>query len=145
MRNLVLSAITACLFATGPAAAFDISEMSDAERETFREEIRNYLLDNPEVIMEAVRVLEARQQQAQAAADKDFIAANASVIFNDDVSWVGGNPEGDVTVVEFMDYRCGYCRRAVPEVEARLETDGNIRLVLKEYPVLLDHKELLDL
>ena len=65
MRNLVLSAITACLFATGPAAAFDISEMSDAERETFREEIHNYLLDNPEVIMEAVRVLAARQSAAR--------------------------------------------------------------------------------
>lgn len=136
MRNLVLSAITACLFATGPAAAFDISEMSDAERETFREEIRNYLLDNPEVIMEAVRVLEARQQQAQAAADADIITANADAIYNDGYSWVGGNPDGDITIVEFMDYRCGFCRRAVPEVEKLLANDGNIRLVIKEFPIL---------
>lgn len=136
MRQWILSAIAGLIFATGPAAAFDISEMSQAERDAFRAEIRNYLLENPEVIMEAVQALEQRQQQAQAAADKDFIAANASVIFNDDVSWVGGNPEGDVTVVEFMDYRCGFCRRAAPEVEKLLQNDGNVRLVVKEFPIL---------
>ncbi len=136
MRHLVMSAVTALVCATGPAAAFDISQMSPDEREAFRTEIRNYLLDNPEVIMEAVQALEERQQQAQANADKDFIAANASAIFEDDVSWVGGNPDGDVTVVEFMDYRCGFCRRAAPEVEKLLASDGNVRLVVKEFPIL---------
>jgi len=136
MRHLVLSALTACVFATGPAAAFDISEMSQAERDAFRAEIRNYLLENPEVIMEAVQALEDRQAQAQATADRDFIAANASAIFDDDVSWVGGNPDGDVTVVEFMDYRCGFCRRAAPEVEKLLQNDGNVRLIVKEFPIL---------
>lgn len=136
MRQWILSAIAGLIFATGPAAAFDISEMSQAERDAFRAEIRNYLLENPEVIMEAVQALEQRQQQAQADADKNFIAANASAIFNDDVSWVGGNPDGDVTVVEFMDYRCGFCRRAAPEVEKLLQNDGNVRLVVKEFPIL---------
>lgn len=136
MRHWVLTALTALVFATGPAAAFDISEMSQEERDAFRAEIRNYLLDNPEVIMEAVQALEERQQQAQANADKDFIAANASAIFEDDVSWVGGNPDGDVTVVEFLDYRCGFCRRAAPEVAKLLQNDGNVRLVVKEFPIL---------
>lgn len=143
MRHWVLSAIAACLFATSPAAAFDMSDMSPAEREAFRAEIRAYLLDNPEVIMEAVRVLEARQQQAQAAADADLIAANAEAIYEDGVSWVGGNPDGDITIVEFMDYRCGFCRRAVPEVEKLLANDGNIRLVIKEFPILGDQSVLM--
>ena len=59
-------------------------------------------------------------------------------LINDGYSWVGGNPDGDITLVEFMDYRCGYCRRAVPEVATLLETDGNIRLVIKEFPILGD-------
>ncbi len=138
MRNWVLSAAAALLMTASSAAAFDISEMSPAERDVFREEIRNYLLDNPEVIMEAVRVLEERQQQAQAVAEQDFIAANADAIFNDGFSWVGGNPDGNVTVVEFIDYRCGFCRRAAPEVEKLLANDDNIRLVMKEFPILGD-------
>ncbi|WP_172676991.1 DsbA family protein [Aestuariivita boseongensis] len=143
MRHWVLSSVTALLLATGPAAAFDISAMSDAERETFRKEIRDYLLDNPEVIFEAVQILEQRQQQAQAAAEKDVIAANATAIFDDGYSWVGGNPDGDVTLVEFMDYRCSFCRRAVPEVDKLLANDGNIRLVIKEFPILGDQSVIM--
>jgi protein-disulfide isomerase len=65
-----------------------------------------------------------------------MIAANAQAIFEDGYSWVGGNPDGDVTIVEFMDYRCGYCRRAHPEVETLVEMDGNVRLIVKEFPIL---------
>lgn len=143
MRNLFWSALAALAISTGPAAAFDISEMSQAERESLRAEIRAYLLENPEVIFEAVQILEERQAAAQATADQDMIAANAAAIFDDGYSWVGGNPEGDVTVVEFMDYRCGFCRRAVPEVEKLLANDGNIRLVVKEFPILGDQSVIM--
>lgn len=119
-----------------PAAAFDVAAMSPAEREAFRAEVRAYLLDNPEIIMEAVSVLEQRQQQAQGDVDRQLIAANAAELFADGRSWVGGNPEGDVTLVEFLDYRCGYCRQAFPEVEDLLTQDGNIRFIVKEFPVL---------
>ena len=128
----------AALLAAAPALAFDPASMTEAEREAFRAEVRAYLLDNPEIIMEAVQVLEARQADQQAMADRDVIAANAGVIFEDGYSWVGGNPEGDVTIVEFMDYRCGFCRRASPEVDKLLAADGNIRLVVKEFPILGD-------
>lgn len=86
--------------------------------------------------MESIAVLEQREAMAQAQADVDLIAAHADAIFEDGFSWIGGNPEGDVTLVEFMDYRCGFCRRAHPEVEALLSTDGNIRLIVKEFPIL---------
>lgn len=102
----------------------------------FGDRVRAYLLENPEVIMEAVAVLESREQDAQARADEDLVAAYSDRIYNDGYSWVGGNPDGDVTIVEFMDYRCGYCRQAHPEVAELLETDGNIRLIIKEMPVL---------
>lgn len=123
---------------TGPAQALDLSTMSDAEREQFGAQVREYLLENPEVIIEAINILEQRNAAAEAAADKDLVAANADELFNDGYSWVGGNPEGDITLVEFMDYRCGYCRRAVPEVASLLAADGNIRLVIKEFPILGD-------
>ncbi len=134
-----LTALALVLAAPTPQAqALDLDAMSDAERAAFRAEVRAYLMDNPEVIIEAVNLLESRNQAAQADAEKGMIAENADAIFNDGYSWVGGNPDGDVTLVEFMDYRCGYCRKAVAEVEALLAMDGNIRLVLKEYPILGD-------
>ena len=125
-----------CLALAGPAAADGIGDMTDAERATFREEVRAYLLENPEVLMEAISVLENREQQAQAQSDAELIEQNAAALFDDGQSWVGGNPEGDVTLVEFLDYRCGYCRRAFPEVNELIESDGNIRFIVKEFPIL---------
>ena len=135
IRRLVSATALTLSFAL-PVSALDLESMSDAEREAFREEVRTYLLENPEVIMEAVSVLEQREAEAQAQNDQDLVAENADALFNDDSSWVGGNPEGDITLVEFIDYRCGYCKRAHPEVTNLLEEDGNIRFVLKEFPIL---------
>ena len=115
---------------------FALDDMTDMERQMFRAEIRDYLLENPEVIMEAVRILEDRQTEERAKADSELIAENAEAIFDDGHSWVGGNPDGDLTLVEFMDYRCGYCRRAAPEVESLVAGDGDIRFVIKEFPIL---------
>lgn len=125
-----------CAVLVTPASALDLTAMTQQERTIFREEVRAYLMENPEVIMEAVNALEARQAAAQAQADVDLVAANASALFNDGFSYVGGNPEGDITLVEFMDYRCGYCKRAFGEVEKLLEADNNIRFVVKEFPIL---------
>ncbi|GAB4306810.1 MAG: DsbA family protein [Roseovarius sp.] len=132
----LLAGLTALATLVPPAQALDLERLSDAERAAFRAEVRAYLLDNPEVIMEAVSVLEQRQAAAQADNDAALIASNAAAIFEDPRSWVGGNPEGDITLVEFMDYRCGYCRRAQPEVRELIEGDGNIRFVVKEFPIL---------
>jgi protein-disulfide isomerase len=85
---------------------------------------------------EAIAVLEERRAQLQAEADIALVTANAEALFEDAGSWVGGNPEGDITVVEFIDYRCGYCRRAYQEVEELVATDGNIRFIIKEFPIL---------
>lgn len=112
------------------------SKMSDAERLAFRDEVRDYLLENPEVLIEALDVLQAREEAAALKRDADYLAANADKVFNSPDDWVGGNPKGDVTLVEFMDYRCGYCRQAYAEVEELVKTDGNIRFVVKEFPIL---------
>jgi protein-disulfide isomerase len=136
IRTLIAPLVLATGLAAAPLAALDLSSMSEAERSAFRDEIRSYLLDNPEIILEAIQVLEDRQAAAQAEADRATLAANLAEVQDDGYSWVGGNPEGDITLVEFIDYRCGFCRRAAPEVDALLENDGNIRLVIKEFPIL---------
>jgi protein-disulfide isomerase len=130
------TALAALLALSLPAAATDIGSLTDSEREAFRAEVREYLLENPEVLMEAIGVLEQRQAQAEAANDAALLQTHAAEIFSDPDSWVGGNPEGDITVVEFTDYRCGYCRKAYEEVAELIESDGNIRFVVKEYPIL---------
>lgn len=136
MKPTLPFALVAGLMLTTPATAFDLTDMNAEERSAFRAEIRDYLLENPEIIMEAVAVLEQRQAQQQAADDQSIVENNAEALFDDPNSWVGGNPDGDVTIVEFIDYRCGYCRRAHDEVAQLLETDGNIRMILKEFPIL---------
>ncbi len=129
------------LLAAGPAAA-DLTDLTEAERDAFRAEVRAYLMDNPEVLMEAIGVLEQRQAAAEAERDEMAVAANADAIYDSAFDWVGGNPEGDVVLVEFMDYRCSFCRRAHPEVADLVELDGNIRYVVKEFPILGDQSVL---
>ncbi|MEX0364982.1 DsbA family protein [Ruegeria sp. HKCCD8929] len=136
MLRFAAPALTALTLISAPAQALDLSAMSAEEREAFGAQVREYLLENPEVILEAINILEERNAAAEAQADLELVAANTDALFNDGYSWVGGNPDGDITLVEFMDYRCGYCRRAVPEVAKLLKEDGNIRLVIKEFPIL---------
>ena len=81
-------------------------------------------------------VLEEREAAAQAELEAEMLTSVSGELFFDPSDWVGGNPDGDVTIVEFLDYRCGYCKRAHPEVTQLLENDGNIRLVIKEFPIL---------
>lgn len=131
-----LSVLAIALATTTHAADLDLDNMTDAQREAFGAQVREYLMENPEVIIEAYQVLEARQAEAQAQGDLNLVSDNADAIFEDGYSWVGGNPDGDVTIVEFFDYRCGFCRRAHPEVKELIESDGNIRYVAKEFPIL---------
>mgnify|MGYP005987344635 CR=1 FL=1 len=134
---LTLSACALTAMSVASAAwASDLSALSDADREAFRGEVRAYLLDNPEVLMEAIAVLEKRNAQTADASDKDMIAANADALFTSPSDLVLGNPDGDITMVEFLDYRCGYCKKAHSDVKALLENDGNIKLIIKEFPIL---------
>lgn len=135
LRNLCSALPLAIALAT-PVMALELETMSDAERQIFRDEVRAYLLENPEVLMEAIDILQQRQDAAQLDVDRQMALAKADELFNDGVSWIGGNPDGDVTLVEFMDYRCTYCKQAFPEVEQLLAEDGNIRFIIKEFPIL---------
>lgn len=130
--------LAAALALHGPALAqgTGAEPFPDEAREALRAEIRAYLLENPEVIMEAIQILEERRNAEAAASDATVIAEHEAALFEDASDYVAGNPEGDITLVKFSDYRCGYCKRAHPIVEELVETDPNLKLVIKEFPIL---------
>ena len=142
LRTFFRLAVPVLLGLGTPLAAFDIEAMTEAERTRFGAEIRTYLLENPELLVEVIGILQQREDAAQLSADQQLASAHADALFNDGYSWVGGNPEGDITLVEFMDYRCSYCKQAFAEVNELIETDGNIRFIVKEFPILGEQSTL---
>lgn len=98
--------------------------------------VRNYLLTNPEILLEMQTALEQKLREEQEAQTRQTIVEAAASIFNSENDGVIGNPDGDVTVVEFFDYNCGYCKRALADMEALVENDPQLRFVLKEFPIL---------
>tara|TARA_R110002072_G_scaffold4504_12_gene31345 strand:- start:831 stop:1643 length:813 start_codon:yes stop_codon:yes gene_type:complete len=117
----------------GPAQP---ASAQDVDKAAIEKIVRDYILNNPEIIAEAARILKDRKTRADAAADRALLRANRSALLNHAASPVGGNPKGDVTVVEFFDYRCGVCKRIHPIVEQLVKSDPNIRRVYKEWPIL---------
>ncbi len=98
--------------------------------------IRQYLLENPEVVVDALNTIRQRQRLAQEKQQQQAVQAHIAALKDDADSPVIGNEDGDVVIVEFFDYRCGYCRRVVKDLKNLVEEDGNIRLVMKEFPIL---------
>ena len=125
-----------------PALAFDPAQMTEAEKEAFGVAVREYLMANPEVLVESINVLEERRAADESKNDALLVENNKDAIFADGYSWIGGNPEGDVTLVEFIDYRCGVCKRVQPMLEDLVSSDGNIRWILKEFPILSQESDM---
>lgn len=138
-----LAAAAALALSPLTLAAQQAEPLSDAARTALRAEIRAYLMDNPEVIFEAVAEFERRTAAAQADMDGALVEINADDIFASAGDWHGGNLDGDLVLVEFMDYRCSFCRRAFPQMMEFAEGDGNVRLVIKELPILGPQSEVM--
>lgn len=98
--------------------------------------IRDYLLKNPEVLLEVQDALEAKQKEEQRLAALGVIKDSKDEIFNSTFDGVVGNPKGRVTIVEFYDYNCGFCKRAIEDMQALTKSDPDLRFVLKEFPIL---------
>lgn len=112
------------------------SPAGQTQPDDFDQRIREYLLKNPEVVVEAIQRWQEHQRTAQADQIKTVIASRSEEIFNDPDSPVGGNPDGDVAVVEFFDYNCPYCRKVAPVVNEIEQNDPKLWFVYKEFPVL---------
>src|SRR5437879_12064634 len=116
-----------------PAAA---QNFSDAQRGDIEAIVRNYLIAHPEVLEEAMAELSKRQSAAEAEKHEAGVAKNADAIFNSPRGVTIGNKDGDVTFVEFFDYNCGYCKRAMADMMELMKSDPKLKVVLKEFPVL---------
>lgn len=124
-------AIAASLAFVQPAAALD-----DQQKKEFGEFIKEYLVEHPEVLLDAQAALEKKQDAARLAQSSQAVTQNKDAIFNSKNDISIGNPKGDITVVEFFDYNCTYCRHALGDMETLLKQDTNVRFVLKEFPIL---------
>ena len=114
-----------------PAFALD-----DSQKKEMGAFIREYLIQNPEVMIEVQTALEAKQQAQRSDQSTKAVATYKDEIFSSPTDVVLGNPKGDVTVVEFFDYNCGYCKRAMTDMDDIIAKDKNVRFVLKEFPIL---------
>lgn len=132
-RLLPISLLAAAASVSAVASPASAEDFSRAEIEQI---VHDYLMAHPEVILEAVQALQARQEAEAAARAAANLAQLRDDIFGGPATMIAGNPDGDVTLVEFFDYRCGYCRRALPDVMALKETDPQLRIVMKEFPIL---------
>jgi protein-disulfide isomerase len=119
-----------------PVTPVRAADFNPEQKAAIEQIVKDYIADHPEIIDEALTALDKRHTEQQAAAQKAAIADKASLIFDSSRQVVLGNPKGDVTVVEFFDYNCGYCKQALPDMINLIKEDKNLRFVLKEFPVL---------
>ena len=129
--SLLLLAAAVPTFDTARAQSFSPDQRGEIEKI-----VREYLLRNPEILQEVVQEMERRQAQADADKHREAIKEHTAALFNSTRQVVLGNPQGDVTMVEFFDYNCGFCRKALEDKIALMKADPKLRLVLKEFPVL---------
>lgn len=130
------AALTIAAGALGAGAARAEHDAATAKQGRLEETIHKYLLEHPDVVLEVLNILQTRRDSAQTERAKATIAAHYEALVNDPTSPVAGNPEGDVTLVEFFDYQCTYCKQAIGSVMAVLEDDPGLRVVYKEFPIL---------
>lgn len=119
--------------AGGGASAADIGK---AQRQEVEGIIHDYLMQHPDVLIAALREAEAKMKRDDDAKASQAVATHRAQVFGDPQTPVGGNPQGDVTLVEFFDYRCPYCKEVEPSIEAMLKQDPKLKLVYKEFPIL---------
>jgi protein-disulfide isomerase len=127
----VLLALLALPLPTRAEEPIDPARKAEVERI-----IHDYFLEHPEFMIEVLRAAERKVKEEKSEDAKQLIAGKRDELLHDDTAPAGGNPDGDVTIVEFFDYRCPYCKQVEPSLETLIKEDGKIRIVYKEFPVL---------
>jgi protein-disulfide isomerase len=142
VASLLLSAAFLIAGPMRPAqVSADPSAFSDAQKRGIEQVVKDYLLKHPEVLVEVQGALEQKLAKDEAERTKQLVAENAKEIYRHPDAPVAGNPKGDITVVEFFDYNCGYCKRGFHNIRELIEKDGNVRVVFKELPILSKDSE----
>jgi protein-disulfide isomerase len=129
--------IGAAIFLASPAATpAQAQTFSGDQRREIENIVKDYLLQHPEVMQDVMAEVEKHQQAAEVEKHRAAVADNNATLFASPHQVVLGNPHGNVTMVEFFDYNCGFCKRAMSDMLDLLKTDPNLKFVLKEFPVL---------
>jgi protein-disulfide isomerase len=136
MMSRLRVAAAAAFLAFGAALPAAAQGFSDAQRSEIERIIKNYLLQHPEILQDVMNELEKKQQAADAEKHKTAVKDNAQLLFSSPRQVTLGNLQGDVTLVEFFDYNCGYCKRALADLMGIMKADPKLKIVLKEFPVL---------
>jgi protein-disulfide isomerase len=129
-------AAAAVFMAAAAAQGAQAEPFSADQRQQIEGIVKDYLMAHPEVMQDAMAELEKRQQDAEAEKHRTAVHDNNATLFASPHQVVLGNPQGKVTMVEFFDYNCGYCKRALPDMVELLKTNPNLKFILKEFPVL---------
>jgi protein-disulfide isomerase len=137
-RKLSYGLLAACasIALSAPQPANAQQSFSADQRTALEAIVKEVLLKNPEIIQEALVELERRQQQAQVDAQKQVLVTERAAIFDAPKNAIAGNPQGDVTLVEFFDYNCGFCKRSLVDLQELIKGDPKLKVVLKDFPVL---------
>jgi protein-disulfide isomerase len=135
-RPRLYAAVCAALLATALPQTVQAQDFSPAQRGSIETIVREYLVAHPEVIQESMSELEKRQTAAEAEKHKTAVKEYSQKLFSSPNQVTLGNPNGNVTFVEFFDYNCGYCKRAMSDMLTLLKDDPKLKIVLKEFPVL---------
>ncbi|MEP3439447.1 MAG: DsbA family protein [Hoeflea sp.] len=137
MKHLTRTGLlTALLISVSTALPLPAAALDDSQKQEFGAFIREYLMANPEIIEEMSQALEIKKETESRVMAQAAITDNKEAIFRAPEDVVLGNPDGDVTIVEFYDYNCGFCKRAMNDMIGLLDKDPNLRFVLKEFPIL---------
>ena len=132
LARLLISALLLAWVVASPARA----EMNADDKREIERIVRDYILQNPEVVEKALIALETQRREAKVAEQAGKITELKDTILNSQHQAVLGNPDGRVTLVEFFDYNCGYCKRALNDMLALVESNPDLRVVMKEFPIL---------
>jgi protein-disulfide isomerase len=138
---VVAALVTAATIAVDWKLAPGAVNVSSFDEKRIIKVVRDYLTKNPEILVEMTNELDKRQAAEQAEKQQKVISDNAEAIFRSPLAHVAGNPNGNVSVVEFFDYNCGFCKRALPDVVKLAQNDNKVRLVLKELPIFGEESE----
>ena len=131
-----LSVPVAAVALTAALPLAHAAEFTDAQKTEIGSLVKSYLIQNPEVLRDAMVELEKRDKAQEAAKREGTVRDQSAALLNSPYNEVVGNPNGKVTLVEFFDYNCGYCKRALDDMAKLMKTDPNLRVVLKDFPVL---------
>lgn len=136
LKPLILKTLTLMSAIVFTAAC--TANAQDLNQEEIEQIVHNYILENPEIIREAIFLLQERAEAEKAAQEAQALSDMTDLLENNELDPVGGNLDGTITIVEFFDYNCGYCKRVSPVLEELVEENPNLRVVFKELPILAE-------